>query len=173
MKHDDFLVRPGKKVRLKDFDPGFTAQYKSKEEAAEKLERDVERLRKYQDVMYAQNTWALLVVLQGMDTSGKDSAIRHVMSGVNPQGTQVHSFKSPSTEELDHDFMWRSGKMLPARGNIGIFNRSYYEEVIVVRIHPELLDKQKLPAEVMGKKIWQNRFQDINNFEQYLVRNGI
>jgi PPK2 family polyphosphate:nucleotide phosphotransferase len=173
MKHDDFIVPPGKKIRLRDFDPEFTGQYKSKEEAAEKLEGDVERLRKYQDVMYAQNTWALLVVLQGMDTSGKDSAIRHVMSGMNPQGTQVHSFKSPSTEELDHDFIWRSAKALPARGNIGIFNRSYYEEVIVVRIHPELLGKQKLPAEAMGKKIWKNRFEDINHFEQYLVRNGI
>src|SRR3954468_18551519 len=122
MKHADFLVRPGKKIRLKDFDPDFTGQYKSKEEAAEKLEKDIERLRKYQDVLYAQNSWALLVVLQGMDTSGKDSTIRHVMSGVNPQGTQVYSFKAPSAEELDHDFLWRSARVLPARGNIGIFN---------------------------------------------------
>jgi PPK2 family polyphosphate:nucleotide phosphotransferase len=173
MNHDDFIVPPGKKIRLKDYDPDFTAQYKNKEEAADKLERDIERLAKYQDVLYAQNTWALLVVLQAMDTAGKDSTIRHVMSGVNPQGTQVHSFKAPSAEELDHDFLWRSAKALPERGNIGIFNRSYYEEVLVVRIHPELLDLEKLPPEVKGKNIWKHRFQDINHFEEYLARNGI
>ena len=173
MNHDDFIVPPGKKIRLKDYDPNFTAQYKNKEDAADKLQKDVERLAKYQEVLYAQNTWALLVVLQAMDTAGKDGTIRHVMSGVNPQGTQVHSFKAPSEEELDHDFLWRSAKALPERGNIGIFNRSYYEEVLVVRVHPELLELQKLPPEVRGKNIWKHRFQDINHFEEYLVRNGI
>src|SRR5258706_4171304 len=173
MNHDDFIVRPGKKIRLKDFDPDFTAQYKDKDEAAEKLQKDIERLAKYQDVLYAQNTWALLVVLQAMDTAGKDSTIRHVVSGVNPQGTQVHSFKAPSDEELDHDFLWRSAKVVPERGNIGIFNRSYYEEVLVVRVHPQLLDSQKLPRELTGKSIWKHRFEQINHFEEYLVQNGI
>jgi PPK2 family polyphosphate:nucleotide phosphotransferase len=173
MKHDDFIVPPGKKIRLKDFDPDFTGDYKSKDAASEKLQKDIERLAKYQDVLYAQNTWALLIVLQAMDTAGKDSTIRHVMSGVNPQGTQVHSFKAPSAEELDHDFLWRSAKALPERGNIGIFNRSYYEEVLVVRVHPEMLERQKLPDELVGKNIWKHRFDDINNFEEYLARNGI
>lgn len=173
MNHDDFIIPPGKKIRLKDYDPGFTSHFKDKEEASAKLKKDIERLAKYQEVLYAQNTWALLVVLQAMDTAGKDGTIRHVMSGVNPQGTQVHSFKAPSDEELDHDFLWRSAKALPERGNIGIFNRSYYEEVLVVRVHPELLDSQKLPRETMGKNIWKQRFEQINNFEQYLVANGI
>ena len=173
MHHDDFIVPPGKKIRLKDYDPEFTGDYKSQDEASEKLKKDVERLAKYQDVLYAQNSWALLVILQAMDTAGKDGTIRHVMSGVNPQGTQVHSFKAPSDEELDHDFLWRSAKALPERGNIGIFNRSYYEEVLVVRVHPELLERQKLPAELTGKKLWKHRFDAINEFEKYLVRNGI
>ena len=124
-------------------------------------------------MLYAQNTYALLVILQAMDTAGKDGTIRHVMSGVNPQGTQVHSFKAPSGEELDHDFLWRSMKALPERGGIGIFNRSYYEEVLVVRVHPENLDLQRLPPGAKGKGIWKHRFDEINNFEKYLVRNGI
>jgi len=137
------------------------------------LSKDVVRLAKYHDMLYAQHTYALLVVLQGMDTSGKDGTIRHVMSGVNPQGTQVHSFKAPSAEELNHDFLWRSAKALPERGRICIFNRSYYEEVLVVRVHPELLEAQHLPAGLDGKRLWKQRFEDINNFEKYLVGNGI
>jgi PPK2 family polyphosphate:nucleotide phosphotransferase len=173
INHDHFIVPPGKKIRLKDYDPGFTAHYKNKDEAAAKLRKDVKRLAKYQDVLYAQNIYALLVVLQAMDTAGKDGTIRHVMSGVNPQGTQVHSFKGPSAEELGHDFLWRHMKALPERGGIGIFNRSYYEEVLVVRVHPENLDRQRLPSGARGKGIWKHRFDAINNFEKYLVRNGI
>ena len=173
MNHEHFIVPPGKKIRLKDYDPGFTAHYQNKDEASTKLRKDIERLAKYQDVLYAQNTYALLVVLQAMDTAGKDGIIRHVMSGVNPQGTQVHSFKTPSAEELDHDFLWRNMRALPERGGIGIFNRSYYEEVLIVRVHPEILDLQKLPPALKGKNIWKQRFDEINNFEKYLVRNGI
>ena len=173
MNHEHFIVPPGKKIRLKDYDPGFTAHYQNKDEASAKLRKDIERLAKYQDVLYAQNTYALLVVLQAMDTAGKDGIIRHVMSGVNPQGTQVHSFKTPSAEELDHDFLWRNMRALPERGGIGIFNRSYYEEVLIVRVHPEILDLQKLPPALKGKNIWKQRFDEINNFEKYLVRNGI
>jgi PPK2 family polyphosphate:nucleotide phosphotransferase len=173
MNHDNFLVPPGKKVRLKDYDPTDTGKFKSKEEATEKLQKDIIRLAKLQDVLYAQNNYALLVVLQAMDAAGKDGTIRHVMSGVNPQGTQVFSFKGPSAEDLDHDYLWRSFKALPERGRIGIFNRSYYEECLVVRVHPEYLNLQQLPPEAKGKNIWKRRFQEINNFERYLVRNGI
>ena len=173
MNHDHFIVPPGKTIRLKDYAPGFTAHYKNKNEASAKLRNDIRRLAKYQDVLFAESTYALLVVLQAMDTAGKDGTIRHVISGVNPQGTQVYSFKTPSAEELDHDFRWRSMKALPERGGIGIFNRSYYEEVLVVRVHPELLDLQKLPPAAKGKGIWKHRFEEINQFEKYLVRNGI
>ncbi len=173
MNHDHFIVPPGKKISLKDYDPGFTSHYKNKAEASAKLRKDIERLAKYQDVLYAQNTYALLIILQAMDTAGKDGTIRHVMSGVNPQGTQVHSFKAPSTEELEHDFLWRSMEALPERGGIGIFNRSYYEEVLVVRVHQEILDSQHLPPGAKGKNIWKHRFDEINDFEKYLVRNGI
>ncbi len=173
MNHDSFIVPPGKKIRLKDYDPGFTAHYKDKAEAASKLKKDVKRLAKYQDILYAQNTSAVLVVLQAMDSAGKDGTIRHVMSGVNPQGTKVHSFKAPSANELSHDFLWRNMKALPESGGIGIFNRSYYEEVLVVRVHPELLDLQHLPPSAIGKNIWKHRFEEINNFEKYLTRNGI
>ena len=173
MNHDHFVVPPGKKIRLKDYDPGFTSHYKNEDEASAKLRKDIKRLAKYQDVLYAQNTYALLVVLQAMDTAGKDGTIQHVMSGVNPQGTQVHSFKAPSVEELDHDCLWRSMKALPERGEIGIFNRSYYEEVLIVRVHPENLDLQRLPPEARGKGIWKHRFDEINDFERYLVSNGI
>ncbi|MCA1636097.1 MAG: polyphosphate kinase 2 family protein [Acidobacteria bacterium] len=173
MNHDHFIVPPGKKIKLKDYDPGYTAGFKDKAEATEELAKDVLRLAKYQDMLYAQNTHALLVILQAMDAAGKDGAIRYVMSGINPQGTQVYSFKGPSAEELDHDFLWRNFKALPERGRIGIFNRSYYEETLIVRVHPEILDSQQLPTEVKGKNIWKQRFQDINNFERYLVRNGI
>jgi PPK2 family polyphosphate:nucleotide phosphotransferase len=172
MKHDHFIVPPGKHIRLDDYDPGYTSHFESEDEASAKLQKDVARLAKYQDILFAQDTYALLIILQGMDTSGKDGTIRHVMSGVNPQGTQVHSFKAPSHEELSHEFLWRCMKVLPQRGLVCIFNRSYYEEVLVVRVHPELLEAQKLPATANGKKIWKNRFEDINNFERYLVRNG-
>lgn len=173
MNHDHFMVSPGKRIRLKDYDPGFTAHYKNKNEASAKLEKDVERLTKLQNVLYANNTYALLVMIQAMDTAGKDGTIRHVMSGVNPQGTQVHSFKAPTAQELDHDFLWRNMKALPERGGIGIFNRSYYEEVLIVRVHPELLELQKLPPAAKGKGIWNHRFEEINAYEKYLVRNGI
>lgn len=173
MNHDHFIATPGAKIRLTDYDAGFTAHYKNKGEASEKLQKDIERLAELQSVLYAQNTYALLVILQAMDTAGKDGTIRHVMSGVNPQGTEVHSFKAPSEEELNHDFLWRSAKAIPERGGIGIFNRSHYEEVLVVRVHPELLDLQRLPLGSIGPTIWQERFDEINNFEKHLVRNGI
>jgi len=173
MNHDPFIVPPGKRIKLDDYDPGFTSHFESEDEAGVKLSKDVVKLAKYHDMLYAQHTYALLVVLQGMDTSGKDGTIRHVMSGVNPQGTQVHSFKAPSAEELNHDFLWRSAKVLPERGRICIFNRSYYEEVLVVRVHPELLEAQGLPPGTDGKRLWKQRFEDINNFEKYLAGNGI
>ena len=173
VNHDHFIVTPDKKIRLKDYDPGFTSHYKNKDEASVKLRKDIKRLAKYQGILYAQNTYAVLIMLQAMDTAGKDGVIRHVMSGVNPQGTQVHSFKAPSAEELSHDFLLRNMKALPERGGIDIFNRSYYEEVLVVRVHPELLDLQGLPPIANGKNIWKHRFDEINNFERYLVRNGI
>jgi len=173
MKHDPFIVPPGKKAQLSDFDPGFTGKFRQKEEAREKLAADIEQLAKYQDVLYAQDTKALLVIFQALDAAGKDSVIKHVMSGVNPQGTEVYSFKAPSAEELDHDYLWRCHRAIPERGRIGIFNRSYYEEVLVLRVHPEFLQAQKLPPKSMKKDIWQWRFDQINDFERYLVRNGI
>lgn len=173
MNRDYFLVPPGKRIRLGDYDPGHTGEFENKEQAESKLRADVERLAQFQDVLYAQNTYALLIIFQAMDASGKDSTIKHVMSGVDPQGCQVFSFKAPSAEELDHDYLWRSTKSLPERGRIGIFNRSYYEEVLVVRVHPEILERQQLPPEAKGPDIWQRRFEEINNFERYLTRNGI
>jgi PPK2 family polyphosphate:nucleotide phosphotransferase len=173
MNHDHFLVQPGKKISLKDYNPDYTGEFENKEQAESKLRDDVLRLADYQDVLYAQNTYSLLIIFQAMDASGKDSTIKHVMSGVDPQGCQVFSFKSPSAEELDHDYLWRSAKSLPERGRIGIFNRSYYEEVLVVRVHPEILAAQQLPHEAKTGDIWQRRFEEINNFERYLTRNGI
>jgi PPK2 family polyphosphate:nucleotide phosphotransferase len=174
MNHEHLIVPPGKKITLKDFDPDFTGKFKTKDEAQEKLQADIERLAALQDVLYAQDTYALLLIFQAMDAAGKDGIIKHVMSGVNPQGCQVFSFKAPSSEELDHDYLWRSMKALPERGRIGIFNRSYYEEVLVVRVHPEILNGQRIPKEEKdAKNIWQKRFEDINNFERYLSRNGI
>ncbi len=167
------VARPGKTISLKDYDPGYTAKIKDKKVAETLLQRGVDALAKQQDMLYAQDTWALLVIFQAMDAAGKDGTIKHVMSGVNPQGCQVFSFKAPSPEERDHDFLWRSMKALPERGRIGIHNRSYYEEALVVRVHPEILASQQLPAEEKGKKIWKNRFQQINDFEQYLVQNGV
>jgi PPK2 family polyphosphate:nucleotide phosphotransferase len=172
MNHDHFIVPPGKRIRLEDYDPGYTSHFESEDEASAKLSKDVGKLAKYQDMLYAQNRYALLVILQGMDTAGKDGTIRHVMSGVDPQGTQVYSFKAPSAEELNHDFLWRCAKVLPERGRVCIFNRSYYEEVLAVRVHPELLKAQRLPPEADGKRIWKHRFEDINHFERYLLRNG-
>ncbi|HEY0408293.1 MAG TPA: polyphosphate kinase 2 family protein [Pyrinomonadaceae bacterium] len=173
MNHDPFIVPPGRNIRLRDYDPGYTGEFENKEAALLKLQEDVRRLAEYQDVLYAQNTRALLVIFQAMDAAGKDSVIEHVMSGVNPQGCQVFSFKAPSAEELDHDYLWRTQKALPERGRIGIFNRSYYEEVLIVRVHPEILNQQQLPTEAKGHDIWKRRFEQINNFERYLDENGI
>jgi PPK2 family polyphosphate:nucleotide phosphotransferase len=173
MNHTKFLVPPNTKIKLKDYDPGYLDGLSDKASAQATLQEGVQKLAKYQDILYAQNSYALLIIFQAMDAAGKDSTIKHVMSGVNPQGCQVYSFKTPSDEELDHDYLWRSMKALPERGRIGIFNRSYYEETLVVRVHPELLEHQQLPLEAKGNNIWKHRFEDINNVEQYLVRNGI
>ena len=167
-----FRVTNGKQFRLKDWDPGDTRGLKSREKAQETLMQGIARLREDQDTLYAQDRWAVLLIFQAMDAAGKDSTIKHVMSGVNPQGCHVSSFKAPSAEELDHDFMWRTTRRLPERGQIGIFNRSYYEEVLAVRIHPEILAKQRLPEKLVAKDIWKERYEDINAFERYLTRNG-
>jgi PPK2 family polyphosphate:nucleotide phosphotransferase len=169
-----FLITNGKGFRLRDFDPGDTRGLKmDKGEAAELLQRGTEWLAEEQDMLYAQDRWSLLLVFQAMDAAGKDGIIKHVMSGVNPQGCQVFSFKQPSAEELSHDFLWRYAKSLPERGRIGIFNRSYYEEVLVVRVHEEILKRQKLPPQFVGKRIWQERLADIAHFEDYLTRQGV
>ena len=161
------------KFRLKDWDPGATDHLDiEKDEAKKLLAEGVKRLSELQERLYAQDRWAVLLIFQAMDAAGKDSAIEHVMKGINPQGCEVHSFKQPSQEELDHDFMWRSARRLPERGRIGIFNRSYYEEVLVVRVHPEILAKERMPAELVSKEIWKERFKDIRAFERYLARNG-
>ena len=163
------------RFRLKDHDPGDTAGFRSEDKlrAKEALAEGVDALAEMQDVLYAQDRWAVLLIFQAMDAAGKDSAIKHVMSGVNPQGCEVYSFKAPSTLELDHDYLWRTHFRAPQRGHIGIFNRSYYEEVLAVRIHRELLEAQRLPPKVVGKKVWDDRFEDIRAFERYLVRNGV
>lgn len=170
-----FHVADGQSLRLKDFDPADTLDFRSEDKprVKENLAGGVQALAKFQEILYAQNRCAVLIIFQGMDTAGKDSVIKHVMSGVNPQGCQVHSFKAPSSEELDHDYLWRCVRRLPERGVIGLFNRSYYEETLVVRVHPELLEKQKLPPQLLSENIWQERFQDIRSFERYLTRNGI
>ena len=170
---EEFRVPEGKKFRLKDRDPGDTGKFRSKDEAQERLRQGVERLCDLQDRLYAQDSWALLLIFQAMDAAGKDGTIAHVMSGVNPQGCQVFSFKAPSAEELDHDFLWRTNRCLPERGRIGVFNRSYYEEVLVVRVHPEILSAQRLPRAVVTKDIWKDRFEDIRNAERYYSRNGL
>lgn len=172
MKHSDYVVRQGRKVSLKNFDPDDHGEFKKKEEAAEKLRKDIEKLAELQDIFYAADTYSLLIIFQAMDAAGKDGAIKHVMSGLNPQGCQVASFKSPSAKELDHDYLWRSNIMLPERGRIGIFNRSYYEEVLVVRVHPGILDSQKIPEKLKTADIWKRRYREINNFEKYLHDNG-
>jgi PPK2 family polyphosphate:nucleotide phosphotransferase len=167
-----YRIDDGRKFRLDDVDPEDTAGLALKEKAKEILRQGVERLRELQEKLYAQDRWSVLLIFQAMDAAGKDGTIEHVMSGVNPQGCEVHSFKAPSAEELDHDFMWRTTCRLPQRGRIGIFNRSYYEEVLVARVHPEILERQKIPAEFKTKKVWKERFEDINAFERYLARNG-
>jgi len=170
-----FRITKGGKFRLKDIDPGDTLhlQAEDKPRAKEALAMGVQLLAELQDMLYAQDRWSLLIILQAMDAAGKDGTIKHIMSGVNPQGCQVHSFKSPSPEELDHDYLWRCMKALPNKGNIGIFNRSYYEETLVVRVHKEYLANEKLPSELVTRNIWKERFQDIRNFERYLTRNGM
>ncbi len=170
-----YCVADGEKFRLKDIDPGDTGdlQAEDKPRAKEALQRGVEVLAELQDKLYAQDRWGVLLIFQAMDGAGKDGAIKHVMSGLNPQGCQVASFKAPSAEELDHDYLWRSMRRLPNRGHIGIFNRSYYEEVLVVRVHPELLAGQKLPPELVTKHTWEERFKDIRSFERYLTNNGV
>jgi PPK2 family polyphosphate:nucleotide phosphotransferase len=171
---DRYRVTKGKRFRLKDVDPDDTYGLRSefKDEAKALLQQGVQTLAEWQDKLYAQDRWAVLLVFQAMDAAGKDGTIKHVMSGVNPQGCEVASFKAPSSEELDHDFLWRCMPWLPNRGHIGIFNRSYYEEVLVVRVHPEYLAAQKLPPQLATRRIWDERYEDINNFERYLTRNG-
>ena len=167
-----FRVEDGGKFRLRDVDPGETGGLKSRKEAQSWLEAGVARLSEMQEILYAQDQWAVLLIFQGMDAAGKDSAIKHVMSGINPQGCQVYSFQTPSVEELNHDFLWRTSRDLPERGRVGIFNRSYYEEVLIVRVHPDLLAKERIPPSLVTKEIWKERFQDIRAFERYLTRNG-
>jgi PPK2 family polyphosphate:nucleotide phosphotransferase len=178
---EKFRVQPGKKFRLQDHDPGWAGDKdvpveKRKEFAKEALTQDVSELAEAQELLYADDSWSLLAIFQAMDAAGKDSTIKHVMSGINPQGCQVYSFKHPSSEELDHDFLWRCSKCLPERGRIGIFNRSYYEEVLITKVHPELIDAQRIPGVKPGDKLkkefWEHRYEDINGFERHLVRNG-
>src|SRR6202171_2973844 len=168
-----YRVEHGKKFRLKDHDPADTAKLQSQDRAEELLAKGVARVAELQDKLDAQDRWGLLLIFQGIDAAGKDGAIKHVMSGVNTQGCQVYSFKTPSAEELDHDYLWRTMKCLPERGRIGIFNRSYYEEMLIVRVHPDVLANERIPAPLVTKNIWEERFQDICSFERYLSRNGL
>jgi PPK2 family polyphosphate:nucleotide phosphotransferase len=168
-----YRIDHGKNFRLKDFDPAATTHIHSKPQAEKLLAQSIAEMSEYQDKLYAQDRWGVLLIFQAMDAAGKDGAIKHVMSGVNPQGCQVYSFKAPSSEDLNHDYLWRTSKCLPERGHIGIFNRSYYEEVLVVRVHPPILKNERLPNSLVGKDIWQNRFEDIRSFERYLSNNGI
>lgn len=172
---DPFKVTNGKKFRLRDYDPSDTLHLVSEDKprAKEGLQIGVDALAELQDVLYAQDKWAVLLIFQAMDAAGKDGAIKHVMSGINPQGCQVYSFKAPTSDDLDHDYLWRCMKCLPERGRIGIFNRSYYEETLVCKVHPELLQKQKLPQELITKHIWKERYEDIASFERYMHRNGV
>jgi PPK2 family polyphosphate:nucleotide phosphotransferase len=170
-----YRIGDGKRFRLRDFDPGDTGHLSSEDADAGKaaLQEGVEALAELQSKLYAQDRWAVLLVFQAMDAAGKDGTIKHVMSGVNPQGVQVYSFKAPSAEDLDHDYLWRCMRCLPERGRIGIFNRSYYEEVLVARVHPEIVERQKLPPALVGKRIFEERYEDIRGFERYLARNGV
>ena len=171
---DPYRVTNGKKFRLKDHDPGDTGGLGSedKPEARRMLATGIERMTELQERLYASDQWGMLLVFQAMDAAGKDGTIKHVLSGVNPQGCQVHAFKQPSSEEIDHDFLWRNQRAAPERGRIGIFNRSYYEEVLVVRVHPQILARQRIPARLVGKRIWEERLEDIAAYERYLARNG-
>ncbi len=170
---DDFRARPGKAVRLRDWSARVKRLYRDRQQYHDLLQEQVDALSKLQDRLYAHNRYSLLLIFQAMDAAGKDSAIKHIMSGVNPQGCQVYSFKHPSTEERDHDFLWRTTRSLPQRGRIGIFNRSYYEEVLIVRVHPEILRAQRLPAETpSGKRLWRDRYRSIVEMEAHLHRNG-
>ncbi len=175
-KDENLLVKPGKKVSLKDFDTSYSANFKNKEDAAEMLAKDIARLAELQDMLYAMNKYSLLVVIQAMDAAGKDGTIKHVMTGVNPQGCNVTSFKQPSVEELEHDFLWRINRAMPKRGMIAIFNRSHYEEVLVTRVHPEYILGQNIPGidsvDKVDKKFWQKRYEIINNFEKQAFENG-
>jgi PPK2 family polyphosphate:nucleotide phosphotransferase len=170
---DPYRITNGRKFRLRDHDPGNTGGLSSKIDAREQLARGLETLREQQEKLYAEGTWAVLLIFQAMDAAGKDSTISHVMSGVNPQGCDVSSFKGPSSEELAHDFLWRTTLHLPRRGHIGVFNRSYYEEVLVVRVHPEFLGAQRLPPAVVSRRIWAERFEDIVSYERHLARSGV
>jgi PPK2 family polyphosphate:nucleotide phosphotransferase len=172
MYHEEFIVPAGKKIRLADYDSAYTHHFTDESEANEKLQEDIKRLTRYQDVLFAQHCYSVLIVFQAMDAAGKDGTIKHVMSGLNPQGCQVYSFKAPSSEELSHDYLWRCVTRLPERGKIGVFNRSYYEEVIVVRVHREVLERENLPPEIVDDKIWKRRFKEINNLEEHLSENG-
>ena len=183
MGSEDFKVSPGKKNNLKDFDPAWIPKWAKKQEdeegkkatkdqASAILEANTQKLIELQELFWASHTYSILIILQGMDAAGKDSVIRHVLSGVNPQGCQVTAFKTPSEEELDHDFLWRNVKALPEKGSIGIFNRSYYEDVLIVKVRPEVLEKEMLPSDVEGKQFWSQRYEDINMFERHLVRSG-
>ena len=167
-----YRVETGKHFCLKEFDPADTGHWRSRDHAEQALQRGIARTAELQDKLYAQDSWALLLIFQAMDAAGKDGIIKHVMSGVNPQGCQVYSFKAPSEPELQHDFLWRTTRNLPERGHIGIFNRSYYEEVLVVRVHPEILKSQKVPASLVGKNVWEERFEDIRSFERHMARSG-
>jgi PPK2 family polyphosphate:nucleotide phosphotransferase len=173
MPKNDFRVKPGRKFRIEEWDTDSTAGFASKEEGLKALQESTARLRDLQERLYADDHWALLVIFQAMDGAGKDSTIEHVFSGVNPAGCQVYSFKAPSSEELDHDYMWRTSRCLPERGRIGVFNRSYYEEALIVRVHKAILAAQKLPQSLVTDDVWEQRFEDINAFERYLVRNGV
>jgi PPK2 family polyphosphate:nucleotide phosphotransferase len=168
-----YRVISGKSFRLKDVDPADTRGLQLRDEAKELIEKSVRRMAELQEKLYAQDRWSVLLIFQALDAAGKDSTIKHVMSGVNPQGCEVHAFKAPSSEELDHDYLWRTSRLMPRRGHIGIFNRSHYEEVLVVRVHPELLMRQQLPQELITKRVWEERYEDINHFERYLSRQGI
>jgi PPK2 family polyphosphate:nucleotide phosphotransferase len=167
-----YRVESGKHFRLKEFDPADTADWHSKQQGEKALQQSIARTAELQSKLYAQDNWAVLLIFQAMDAAGKDGAISHVMSGVNPQGCQVYSFKVPTETELQHDFLWRTTCSLPERGHIGIFNRSYYEEVLVVRVHPDILKSQKTPASLVGKNIWESRFEDIRGFERHMTRSG-
>jgi PPK2 family polyphosphate:nucleotide phosphotransferase len=169
---DRYRVKPGSTVRLGRSNTGDTAPFGAKGDVEGLLEEDLEELFQLQGLLYAEQRWSLLLVFQAMDAAGKDSAIKHVMRGLNPQGTRVASFKAPSSQELSHTFLWRVGRELPERGQIGVFNRSHYEEVLIVRVHPEILEGQRLPGRLAGKGIWQQRYEDINGFERHLARNG-